>query len=231
MNKFHELFGIDAGEVRRNCIVCPVNDEELFCGPGEYGRHRGLLFRAAQAAGVTVISAKNNFLVGDCVLHLKDTSCQNVFLFGSCAGCGDAAVGDKVLAQRSFSLESFTEMAHFKSKPDICMPDESLNNRFLSAFSGQGVQSQACATVGSIALEESYHGWFLKNRVSCIDMETSIVFSAANYIKRRAMALLYVTDLVKGAAFTEPLAAEAREKVLASRRSLAAMLAAFTANA
>lgn len=230
MSSFHDLFGIGAEEVRRTCVVCPVNDEELFCGPGEHGRHRGLLFRAAQTAGITVLSAKNNFLVGDCVLHLKDTPCRNIFLFGSCAGCGEAAVGDQVLVQRAFSLESFTEMAHFKSKPDICMPDEALNTRFLSDFGGQGVRCQVCATVGSVALESSYHSWFLKNRVSCIDMESSIVFSAANYIKRRAMALLYVTDLIQGPAFNEPMPAAARDKVLASRRGLAAMLTAFIAN-
>ena len=129
MTVFETLFGLGESEIRKNCIICPANDSFLFIKAGR--KSGGLIFSATNSECFTIIAVKNNFLAGDCVLSLKDTPCENIFLFGSCASTGQAPVGSMHLPEKSFSLESFSRMLEKEAAPKTYFPDKGLSDMFL----------------------------------------------------------------------------------------------------
>jgi len=229
MTIFKKIFGLDESEVQKNCIICPINDFSLFIRKNDR-ISKGLLFSATNSEKATVISSKNNFLLGDCVLYLKETLCENIFLFGSCASTGALSVGDPVLAEKSFSFESFSDMLKKKNNPELFFPDKELFDKFHSFTKDKSLFPATLATVNSICLETDYLDWSKNNNVKCFDMETSIIFSSAKYIGRKAIALLYVTDIIGKQSFHEPLDENDRAKLLSSRKLISKLLVNFIEN-
>jgi purine-nucleoside phosphorylase len=163
-------------------------------------------------------------------LSLKDTPCTHIYLFGSCGSTGDAAVGTPVLLRKSLNLESFTGMLN-RAEPDVCYPDESLYNEIRSFGIMPSLTALDGAAVSSLVLEEDYLAWFLQHAVSCVDMESSIIFSAAEHIGRKAAALLYVTDVLAKKPFYAPLPAEDRTTLRRAQKDLAEFLCRFIIHA
>lgn len=227
MNTFRRFFGIDESEIKTHCILCPVSNAELFRELGFISRSKGLFFRAITASHATIISVKNNFLIGDCILSLKNSACENVYLFGSCTGAGNIELGSGILVQKSFNLESFSQMLNPEEKAPACYPDEALFRKFKNYLNDESILILNCATVSSLLLEEQYILWLAKNGVSCVDMESSIVFSAAKHIKRKAAAILYVTDIVSKQMPYEKLDKSDAGKIDVSRKKLAKALCDF----
>jgi len=60
----------------------------------------------------------------------------------------------------------------------------------------QYVKKAACASVGSLKLEEENTDLFKTKGVQVVDMECSAVFSASKHINCRAIAILYVSDIL-----------------------------------
>lgn len=230
MADINSYFGIPLSEIKKYCIICPVSDSVLFKDFGKAKKTNGLFTKITNYEKVTIISTKNNFLVGDVVLQLKNTECENIILFGSCGGTGSVNVADKFVVKKVFNFESFSEMLEMKRNPDVYYPSTILLNDFLEKTKDENIVKVQCVTTNSILLEKMYKDWFDKNKVNAIDMECSSVFSAASSVNKKAIALLYVTDHISSEPFNEELDEETKTKILNSRKSLAKSVCEFINN-
>ena len=230
MADINSYFGIALSDIKKNCIICPVSDNILFKDFGKSKKTNGLFTKITNYEKVTIISTKNNFLVGDVVLQLKNTVCENIILFGSCGGAGNVNIADKFVVKKVFNFESFSEMLEMKRNPDVYYPSTILLNEFLEKTKDESIVKVQCVTTNSILLEKMYKDWFDKNKVNAIDMECSSVFSAASSINKKAIALLYVTDHISSEPFNEELDEETKEKILNSRKTLAKSICEFINN-
>lgn len=185
--------GIDLKEIKKTCVICPVSDHSLFSKLGKSKRKNLFFAKIINYDNVTIISTKNNFLVGDIVLCLKNSACENIILFGSCGGVGDVKIADKLIVKKAFNFESFSEMLEMKRNPDSYYPSTVLLESFLSKTK-QDIKQVKCVTTNSIILQRTYKDWFDKNKINAVDMECSSVFSAASAINKKTIALFYVTD-------------------------------------
>ncbi|MCL2389120.1 MAG: hypothetical protein FWC85_01915 [Elusimicrobia bacterium] len=228
---FQNYFGTTPDVFNKNCIICPTaGDGELFKTFGKSSESKGFFARVINYPNATVICTKNNLLIGDCVLLLKDTVCENIFLFGSCGGTGNMQIGDTVLVKKTFNYESFSEMLEMKRTPDSYYPSHVLVNSFISSlsmFDADLIKQVYGMATSSLYLEKNYIDWFEKNRVMAVDMESSAVFAAANYINRKAICLMYVSDHVSRLAPTEVPSEEQKKQIIVSRKKLAGMISAF----
>lgn len=230
MADINSYFGIALSEIKKTCIICPVSDAVLFKDLGKAKKTNGLFTKIANYEKVTIISTKNNFLVGDVVLQLKNTVCENIILFGSCGGSGNVKISDKFIVKKVFNFESFSEMLEMKRNPDVYYPSTVLLNEFLAKNKDETLLKVQCATTNSILLEKMYKDWFDKNKVNAIDMECSSVFSASSSINKKAIALLYVTDHISSEPFNEELDETTKAKILNSRKILAKSICEFINN-
>ena len=87
----------------------------------------------------------------------------------------------------------------------------------------------ACATVGSLALEETHLPRFRVLGVDCLDMECSAVFSASKQAGKSALALLYVSNSLPDKPWHEQLDQGDIQRLGRSRKDLAALLLGFFA--
>ncbi len=222
--------GINLKEIRKTCVICPVSDHSLFSGLGKPKRNNLFFAKIMNYDTVTVISTKNNFLVGDIVLCLKNSACENIILFGSCGGIGDVKIADKLIVKKVFNFESFSEMLEMKRNPDSYYPSTILLENFLSKAK-KDIKQVKCITSNSIVLQRTYKDWFDKNKINAVDMECSSVFSAASAINKKAIALFYVTDHISEASpFETELDENQKAKLLAVRQELANTICEFIKN-
>jgi nucleoside phosphorylase len=222
--------GINLKEIKKTCVICPVSDHSLFSKLGKSKKNNLFFAKIMNYDNVTVISTKNNFLVGDIVLCLRNSECENIILFGSCGGIGDVKIADKLIVKKAFNFESFSEMLEMKRNPDSYYPSTILLENFLSKTK-KDIKQVKCITSNSIVLQRTYKDWFDKNKINAVDMECSSVFSAASAINKKAIALFYVTDHVSEASpFETKLDEKQTAKLLAVRQELANSICDFINN-
>ncbi len=220
---FTKLFGTDRKNIKENCIILPSNDRSLFSPPGA-SVTRGMLFDVCLTRAAALISPKSRWLAGDCVLLLEDTVCRNIFLFGSCAGL-QADIAEKGVISSSVNLESFTNLMNFsQSFYSKVLPDEETTRRLKEYAS---LKSLRCATVSSLVLESIMAGELRTAGVECLDMESSMVFTAAKKTGKKAAALMYVSDLPGEINFYDSFPRGVSSRIKNSRRELARTLREF----
>ena len=228
MNFFNKLFGLEKESIKANCIVCPANDASLFYSNDGKGVSRGLFYAVSNMPDYTVISTNYNLLAGDCVLALKDSPCRNIFLFGSCGSTGALEVGAAVAVKKAFSLESFSEMLQQKEMLQyMCFEGSGTLLGKMAASTSVDPGLVNCATVSSLMLESAYMDFYRKEDIRCVDMESSMIYSAARVAGKEAASLLYVTDNVKSAGFYEELSPALRGKIKNIRKKLSDELKDF----
>ncbi|MDR2251231.1 MAG: hypothetical protein LBD98_00065 [Endomicrobium sp.] len=161
---------------------------------------------------------KNNFLAGDVILHLKNTICENILLFGSCGGCNGRSYGNIIIIDKAYNLESFSSMLNFKEEVEYYQSTRLLFNDFLAKSGIAEIIETNSACVSSLALESNFLSWFKKKEISVADMESSIIFSAAKYINKNAIGLAYVTDFI-GQAPTMHIDTINKQKIESSKKN------------
>lgn len=198
MSIFKSIFGIDAGEVQKKCVLVPCLSKELLAAFGLNEPARGKIYACAQGKDFTLIHARvGTFFVGDVVLYLSQTPCRQVFLFGSCGSAGALDVGQLVVPIKCFARESFSALLYDKDKPwPVFYPDDHLCGSFQKGLKNHNVDKVACMTLSSLKLEEELSGQFRDNGVDVIDMECSAFFAAASKVGLPAMGLFYVADVL-----------------------------------
>ncbi|MCL2334611.1 MAG: hypothetical protein FWC57_00945 [Endomicrobia bacterium] len=225
---FKDYFGIEKNDVLKNCILCQSYDLPLFSKESE----NGFFVKTSKTKNATVIAMKNNFLAGDTVLYLKDSKCENIILFGSCGVCGDLESGDLIMSAKACNLESFSRMLasrmlSFDKTPDFVEADAGLTAKFYSRYPYEDLISANSACVSSLVLEEQYAGWFKKNGIYAVDMESSIVFSAARTIGAHAACFMYAADHIEKSPVGQKLAEKTKSSIAAARKKLAKMILDF----
>ncbi|MDD3065443.1 MAG: hypothetical protein PHI20_01400 [Endomicrobiaceae bacterium] len=228
MSELLSYFGIESKNIKKTCVICQSSDQTLFSELGPAETFTGLFAKVNNYESATIISTKNNFLVGDIVLYLKDTACENIVLFGSCGGAGEVKIGDKLIVKKVFNFESFSEMLEMKRNPDSYYPSASLVGEFLLKNSKLDIQHVKCATTSSLFLEKKYKDWFSKNKINAVDMECSSVFSASCSINKKAIALFYITDIVGvNEPFGNDVEQSQKSAILKARQALAKSICNF----
>ncbi len=224
---FKKLFGCTPAEIGHTVIMLPSNDRALFREIAPENFPRGFLFDVCGGPGISLVTLKNRSLAGDCVMHLKNTACRRVILFGSCGGLS-LDISEKALVSEALNLESFTSFLHGTSieKAEACLPEGVLTGD-LKKYGGEKLRSVRCATVSSLYLEEAEKEKLKKNGIDCIDMEASMVLSAASFCGIQSAVLFYCTDSPGRINYYDDFPAGIREKIKGSRRSLALILIKF----
>lgn len=170
---------------------------------------KGKLFSTANTDTFTFIKAGiGTLFVGDAVLYLEETACQEMIYFGACGLVQETdrlTIGSLVSPRECIAFEGFTDVL-LKHTDNITThyPDQELFPSFLNNKPGQNIQPVVGMSIGSLKCEEFYKEFFDKKGVEVVDMECSAFFSGAHYIKRKAVALLYVTDIIGKKSFFEP---------------------------
>ena len=140
---FKSLFGVAESEVTRTCVLLPVLSKDILKSLGINHFYKGKPYSTGIGKGITVIHTRIGApFVGDAVLFLKDTPCQNFILFGSCGAVRETAavrIGAIVTPVRCYSFESYSDLLndHYKMMPagsDLA-PDKDLLNSFRAACS------------------------------------------------------------------------------------------------
>jgi len=232
MAAFEKLFGIKESRVKKTCIAMPLLKKDMLDGLGVKGFSRGVLYGAGNSPSFTLIhTGVGAGLLGDAVLYLGDTGCKNIILLGSCGSVKEQnglKIGGLVAPSISYSLESFSEML-LGDRNDwrAFYPDKDLLENFLNAQKAPDIKKVACLSAGSLKLEEDYAEAFDERAIQVVDMECASLFSASGYIKRKAMALFYITDIINKKPFYAGLNAEDKKTLSASITSSARILCEF----
>jgi hypothetical protein len=221
MTEFQALFGIRSAQVKRNCILLPVVQKEMLDEFKIKNFSKGRLYQAANTRDFTLINTRiSPGFVGDAVLYLKETPCRNLILFGSCGLVKEKdgfSIGSLVSPSKCYSNESFTEMLLGRnSKPRAFYPHKGFFESFLRTSQKLGVRKVSCSTISSLRLEPDLLDSFIEKAIDVVDMECSAFFSASNYTGLEAVALFYVSDIIKKKPFYKTL-----EPVLKTKLSTA----------
>ncbi len=233
MVTFETLFGISPSEIQKTCIIAPFLTKGLTEDLRISSLQKGKPFSTGQGPSFSFIYSQiGSPLVGDAVLHLKDTPCQHVILLGACGlirPVSHLGLGSIVTLDKSLNLESFSKLL----KKDINNLDwhyahQNLLDRFISYVGPDNITRINGATLGSIKLEENFVDFFIQNKIDCVDMESSAFFSAAFHIQRKAIAVLYISDIFHAYNVFEPVSMEYLEKMRESQRILCRMVSDFS---
>ncbi|MBU3911188.1 MAG: hypothetical protein KKD90_01220 [Candidatus Omnitrophica bacterium] len=235
MTKFEILFGIKETEIKKTCVLLPLLAKDMLSNLGIKKLSRGKLYSSGQAQDLTVIvTGIGAGLAGDAVLYLEETACQDIILFGSCGLVEpkrDLGIGSLVSPLLSYSLESFSGMLLDKTKDwKAFPPDKGFMERFLNAAGENEIQKVRCATLGSLKLEEGSVDLFREKDIDVVDMECSSVFSASRHIKKKVMALFYITDIINKKPFYIKLGIEDRLRLSSSIKTAARAICKSTKN-
>lgn len=232
MTQFEALFGIKASQVKRNCLLLPLLPKGILAELKIRKIRRGKLYGSADAADFTLVhTGMGPALAGDAVLYLKETPCRNIFLFGSCGLVREKeglSIGSLVSPFRCFASESFTEILwERKITSKLFYPRKGLFEDFLAVARGAGVKKATCATIPSLKLEEDLSVSFVKKGIDVVDMECSAFFSAADFVGLKAVALFYISDIIKNKPFYRQFRPHLKLKLQSSIRNAAGLLCRF----
>jgi hypothetical protein len=243
MRPFKALFGVDEQEIKKRCILMPFIIPPIIKEFQVEKWSPGKLYKVAQADHFTLIHTRMGAgLVGDVVLYLKETACEEVFLFGSC-GLVTTSPGENFSSGNSlgklfvpslcYALESFSDfllkesllehperLPTFYPHPDLCQD-------FLKFAPSQILRPGVCATVSSLKLEEERLPLLQKAKIQAIDMECSAFFAAAQARQIKALALFWVSDIVKQQPFYATFTTEETNRINAALLKAGQLLKAY----
>jgi purine-nucleoside phosphorylase len=232
MSQFEALFGIRKSQVKKSCILLPLLHKLILREFKVRKISRGKLFGSGNANDFTLIhTGLGPSLVGDAVLYLKETPCQNIVLFGSCGLVTEKeglSIGSLVSPFKCYANESFSEMLlESNIRPKAFYAHGALLEKFLNAHPNAHIRKVTCSTVSSLKLEEDFVGSFLEKEIEVVDMECSAFFSAANFTGLNAMALFYITDIIKEKPFYRDLGPILKLKLFSSIKNAVNLLCEF----
>ncbi len=232
MKQFQSLFGIPRESVRKNCLLLPFLPPKTLEVFGIKTLNRGTVFSSANTDNITVIKTGIGAgFVGDAVLYLQGTACQNIFFLGSCGLINKEKglkIGDLILPGAAYGFESFSDIVDNRIQvPVAAHPDEGLYSRFLQA---SGATAHACPVVSFASLheEEKHMGLFRELNADVIEMECAALFLAARKAGKKALALLFISDILEETRFFEELSSANKKSLSAGAEQAAKMIRMFT---
>jgi purine-nucleoside phosphorylase len=220
MSDFKSIFGIERSSVQKNCLLVPFVPPGTLENLGIRKLSTGFVFSAGNIDGLTIIkTGMGAGLTGDACLYLSDTACQNMFFFGSCGAIDQdrgLAIGDLVLPLKAYAFESFSDILNNRLRSPLeAAPDAHLVKDFIS-LAGINPREGHCISFASLHEEEKWTALFQSLNADIIEMECAAFFLAAQRINRRAMALVYVSDILKYKRFYEPWSSDDKKRLAES---------------
>ncbi|MFH1995371.1 MAG: hypothetical protein ABIJ27_00045 [Candidatus Omnitrophota bacterium] len=217
MGEFSKLFGVERNTIRKTCLVTPVLSKVMMKALHVERMYPGAVYSTGDNGSFSVVATRIGApFVGDAVLYLEDTPCRDLVFFGSCGAAKASkklALGALCIVKKALSQDSFVDILIQRKPSGRFYPDADFYERIVSE-DGLSVPV-TCLTVGSLKLEVSYAASLKKERIDILDMETAAFYAAANHSSRRAIALLFVTDILKKIPYYEALTKENRPRTLA----------------
>lgn len=233
MKIFHSLFGVKPSEIKKNCVLMPFFDKDVLTCFGIKTFSRGRLYTAANHKFFTLIrTGAGPAFLGDAVLYLRETACQNLILFGSCGLTEEKSglsIASLVVPSKAYSMESFSRLFVSQNKPLSFYPDKKLLDAFYDSYSAKGIKKAVCATMGSLKLEEEKLGFLIKKSIAIVDMECSAFFSASKHTKLHGLAFFYISDVIDTKPFYRYLSEKEKEILRDSKKKAYEILLKFTA--
>lgn len=232
MNIFKELFGIEGSQIKRTCIVMPLGQKELIRKFKINNFKRGKLYGAGSSPELSLIyTGMGPAFVGDALLYLKETSCRNVILFGSCGLVSSRkglSIGSLVSPSLAYASESFSKMLlERKIGEEVFYPNKDLLGSFLKVSAKLPIREVTCATIPSLKLEEELLASFIEKDIDVVDMECSSFFAASRYCGFKSMALFCVSDIIKEKPFYEDFDLNTKLKLSSAIKNAAGLLCEF----
>lgn len=227
MAEFAQLFGIPENELQPTCVLTPYLSPDMIAALEVGTMHGGSPFAAGQAPHFTLIHTQHGApFVGDAVLHLADSPCRNLILLGACGAVSDEelSVGSVVIAESALNMESFSALLTREPHPDQAGHAHAELVAALHPAKNQIVKT-ACASFGSFYLEESYADFLKENKIDVVEMEACAFYQAARHVLRRAVALLYVSDVLFQRDVFDPLTPAQQAAVNAAQQRIYRILA------
>lgn len=210
MNIFSTLFGTEALSIKETCVLTPFLNKNILDGFRITKQKRGAVYSVGTNGLFSLIhTGIGSTFVGDAVLYLENTPCKNLILFGSCGAVKRTkklGVGDIVTVKKALCQDSFVDMLLERKTRDIFYPDRN----FLAKISSNKLPEVTCLTVGSLKLEEEYLERLRYGSIDIVDMETAAFFAAAEFVRKKAVAILFVTDILKSFPYYNVLKRENR---------------------
>ena len=202
MSNFQFLFGQNKSSIRETCLLTPFLAKGMLKSLNISRLLKGNPYSSANNETLTLIQTHISApYVGDAVLHLKDTPCKNLILFGSCGLVIETEklkIGSLVSPEKAFELESFSQLLNNIYENRTCgvvNADETLLNN-LKKISSDSIEIIQCASLGSLLLENLHKDLFIKKGINALDMECSAFFNAAKHIGKKAIAIFYAADIL-----------------------------------
>ncbi|MCF6158591.1 MAG: hypothetical protein E3K32_08445 [wastewater metagenome] len=210
MTNFRTLFGTEPAAIQKTCVVTPFLAPGILRGFGIQSLKKGKLYSTVNTGTFTLVKTGiSTLLVGDAILYLEQTACQEIIYFGACGlsqKTEQLTVGSLVCPRECLSFESFTDVLFsYTDRITTMFPDQGLFHSFLENSPTQDIQPVRGMSMGSLKCEDFYRNFFIERGIEVIDTECSAFFSAAHYIQRKAIALLYITDVIGKNHFLESL--------------------------
>lgn len=233
MNEFEILFGLKESQIKKTCILLPLFNKDMLKGFGTKAPSKGSLYACANNAPFTLIrTGVGAPFTGDAVLHLKQTPCENIILFGSCGLAREQKnlnIGSLLIASKAYNFESFSQLLfpQKSNNEEIFHADITLCDELLKLGEFKNIPKVNCATFGSLKLEKDYLNLLGQKDIAVVDMECSAFYAAANHINRRALAFFYVCDIIGKKDFYAPLTPKDSSSVSATIKKAAVILQKF----
>jgi len=193
--------------VQKTVLLMPMVTQDVLDEFGLAALVKGMIYKTGQGEGFTLVhSSVGAALTGDAVLHLKQTPCQRVILFGSCGLLQETAslkIGSLVAPSQACAAESFSDLLLEPEREwRTFLPNADLLDQLREQ--DPGIEVSRCLTVGSLKLEPALAPRWLRRGIGVVDMECSAFFAAALHCDLCAGALFYATDVVQGQPFYAP---------------------------
>ncbi|HOY10262.1 MAG TPA: hypothetical protein PLB05_09350 [Candidatus Omnitrophota bacterium] len=198
---FRELFGEDPQAIKPFCLLAPFYSAAILDILRIPRLKQGTLYACGHNHDLTFIHTRiGPTFLGDAVLHLEKTPCQNLTLLGACGATSmtpGMELGTPIFPSGSYAMDSFSAvLSKTKTNFPFYKSDAALTEDLFHHNGGAGQRVSAAASFSSFYLETQYRDLFLKKGIEVVDMETAALFQAAALTGKKAGAVLYVTDIL-----------------------------------
>ena len=198
MVPFEQLFGRPAAAFRNTIVLTPFLSKGLLESFQIQNWVRGNPFSCGSNDHLTLVHTQIGApFVGDCTLYLEETAAECLLFWGACgAVTSELPLGALATPEEVLNCESFSDLLHQKINTDNpARPDAAFLEQFLNF--APDLKKVRCAAFGSFKLEDQYQEFLKEKDVGVVEMETAAFFHAAEQTGKKAIALLYVTDILK----------------------------------
>ena len=201
------FYGISEADIKEVCLISPLRLGLSQSGDKDVvkSKSQGKLGMAYQCQGMTVIQTFiGSIFVADAVLSLRHSPVTSLFFVGSAGLSFPSKVLDLcsiVLPDQQLSLDSLSIVLGLESDPPISLtrPDPFLADqvRDRDKTQRQWIHSVKGASFASLILEEDYLSFFKDHQIQVLDMECASFYASATHIGKKAVGLMFISDIVQ----------------------------------